>query len=167
MRSTSGLLDIGLSTMAIVVACALGLDVYVTLACTGGQCCAGPLGRVTVPSNCEDNIRRLDSAHVAAGTAGRVEFVARVGDTETSLELNRQRLHNVRTYLVEFKHRAPDTVTSREGQPLAGFGGIEVYVNGVLFDTLLARRNKQLLVGHCDERDRSEKRLYPWKLGGE
>ncbi len=67
---------------------------------------------------------------------------------ERNRELNRRRLHNTRAYLTEFGwHREPTTVVTAEGEPIVGYGRVELYVRGVLFAVLEVKRNQDLLVG--------------------
>ena len=51
------------------------------------------------PSNCEENISILGAATQAVDKEGLLIVIARLGDGEQNPELNRRRLHNVRTYL--------------------------------------------------------------------
>lgn len=61
----------------------------------------------TKPTNCEFHVATLDAAHDQAGADGLVIVIARLGNGEERQDLNRRKLHNVRTYLVEFEHRSP------------------------------------------------------------
>ncbi len=86
------------------------------------------------PYPCEYNISTLSAAHHTAGDDGLVIVIARLGDGEYTKDLNRRRLHNVRVYLTEFDwHRRPETVITAEGEPVKGYGRIELYVKGNLF----------------------------------
>ena len=119
------------------------------------------------PYPCEYNISTLSAAHQAAGEAGLVIVIARLGDGEYSREFNRRRLHNVRIYLTEFDwHRRPETVITAEGERVKGYGRIELYVQGKLFRVLAVKRNRDLLVGSCEPSDerpvRAERSLYPY-----
>jgi hypothetical protein len=119
------------------------------------------------PYPCEYNISTLSAAHNAAGPKGLIIAIARLGDGEYSREFNRRRLHNVRIYLTEFDwHRTPDTVITAEGERVRGYGRIELYVNGKLFEVLATKRNRDLLVGSCEPDDerpvKAESNLYPY-----
>lgn len=116
---------------------------------------------------CEDNVSFLSNAHHLAGSDGTIIAIARLGDGETSLARNRRRLHNVRVYLTEFGwHRQPSTVITAQGEPIKGYGRVELYVRGVLFAILQVRRNQDLLVGSCEPDDmrpvKAERSLYPY-----
>ena len=121
------------------------------------------------PSNCEENISILGAATQAVDKDGLLVVIARLGDGEQNRELNRRRLHNVRTYLSEYVHaRAPETIITAEGERLNGYGRIELYVGGKLFHVLTIHRNGDLLVGSCyyeidtpADKER-QKNLYPW-----
>src|SRR5262249_14634611 len=119
------------------------------------------------PTNCEFHIATLDAAHNQAGKEGLVVAIARRGDAEQRPELNRRRLHNVRTYLVEFDHRSPKTIITAEGERVTGYGRIELYVGGKLYYVLMIRSNADFAVGACSfEGDNPcayelEKQLYP------
>jgi hypothetical protein len=128
---------------------------------------SAPIKMQTKPTNCEFSIATLDAAHDQAGKAGLVIAIARLGDGEQRQELNRRRLHNVRTYLVEFDHRSPETIITAESERASGFGRIELYVGGKLFYVLMIRPNADFAVGACSfEGDDActferEKKLYP------
>lgn len=121
------------------------------------------------PSNCEENISILGAATQAVAKDGLLIVIARLGDGERNRELNRRRLHNVRTYLSEYVHaRAPETIITAEGERVSGYGRIELYVGGKLFHVLTIPRNGDLLVGSCyyeidipADKER-QKNLYPW-----
>jgi len=121
----------------------------------------------TKPTNCEFHIATLDAAHNEAGGAGLVIVIARLGDGEHRQDLNRRRLHNVRTYLVEFGHRSPETIITAEGERVNGYGRIELYVAGKLFYVLMIRPNADFAVGSCSYEGEDpcsherEKKLYP------
>ncbi|HEX6731231.1 MAG TPA: hypothetical protein VF074_14500, partial [Pyrinomonadaceae bacterium] len=91
----------------------------------------------TKPTNCEFNIAVLTGAHRMAGDAGLVIMIARLGKGETKRELNRRRLHNARTFLIEFGQRAPQTIVTAEGERVNGYGRVELYAVGKLFHVLM------------------------------
>lgn len=121
----------------------------------------------TKPANCEFNISILTGAHRMAGDAGLVIMIARLGNGERRRELNRRRLHNARTFLTEFGHRNPQTIVTAEGDRVDGYGRVELYAGGKLFDVLMTNPNNDLAVGACSfEGDdpctyELEKELYP------
>jgi hypothetical protein len=122
------------------------------------------------PVNCEHNIVRLEMASQQAGTDSLI-IIARLGDGERNRNLNWRRLQNARTYLSEYiKVRAPETIILAEGERVAGYGRIEIYVGGKLFSALAVNRNGDLIVGSCEPEEidnarqrQLRKRLYPWR----
>jgi hypothetical protein len=119
------------------------------------------------PTNCEFHIATLDAANNQAGKDGLVIAIARLGDGERRQDLNRRRLHNLRTYLVEFDGRFPETIITAEGERVSGYGRVELYVGGKLFYVLMIRPSADLAVGACSfEGDdpctyERERKLYP------
>ncbi len=98
------------------------------------------------PGNCESNISTLSLAHQAANEGRLLFAIARLGDDEYKRELNRRRLHNVRVYLTEFDwKRDPKTLIIAEGERVKGYGRVELYVDGRLFDVIAVKRNSDLL----------------------
>jgi hypothetical protein len=102
-----------------------------------------------------------------AGDAGLVIMIARLGKGETKRDLNRRRLNNARTFLIEFGQRAPQTIVTAEGERVNGYGRVELYAGGKLFHVLMINPNDDLAVGACSfEGDdpctyEREKKLYP------
>lgn len=121
----------------------------------------------TKPTNCEFNVSVLTGAHRTAGDSGLVIMIARLGTRETRKELNDRRLHNARTFLIEFGQRVPQTIVTAEGDRVDGYGRVELYVGGKLFHVLLMSRDDDLAVGACSFEgrdpctDEREKKLYP------
>ena len=119
------------------------------------------------PTNCEFHVATLDAANDQAGKDGLVIVIARLGDGERRYDLNRRRLHNVRTYLVEFDRRSPQTIITAEGERISGYGRVELYVGGKLFYVLMIRPNADLAIGSCSfEGDdpcsyERERKFYP------
>jgi hypothetical protein len=105
------------------------------------------------PTNCETNHVRLDSyakAFRADGSPdGVIIAIARLGTGERSPILNKSRLYVVRATLVgDLKLKEQDVVTA-VGNPIEGYGRIEVYLNGKLIDALLVNRGKALCADCC------------------
>lgn len=119
-------------------------------------------------SGCELNDNYLNNAHHLAGEDGTIIAIARLGTGERSRVLNQRRLHNVRIFLTQFGwHRPPKTVITAEGEPVDGYGRIDLYVRGLLWASLAVRRNQDLIVGSCEpdgmrgvEENRS---FYPYR----
>ncbi len=110
-------------------------------------------------NRCEGSNSDLAGVNQIAGRDGLIIAIARLGDGERSRQLNRRRLHNVRTFLAEFWNRDPTTVITAEGDKVKGHGRIDLYVRGELILALAVRHNGDLLVGSCVGPDRN---LYPY-----
>jgi hypothetical protein len=126
------------------------------------------------PAHCGDNIALLDVITQRTAADKLIIIIARLGDGETRANLNRRRLHNVRTYWTEYltaegARRKPQTAILAEGERVAGYGRLEFYVDGKLIGVLKIGRNADLLVGTCyptpEERDpctlKSDRNFYP------
>ena len=107
----------------------------------------------------------LDVANLSANESGsNIILIARLGEGESSRELNRRRLFNATTYLSIIK-RSSIEVIQAEGEPVKeGLGRIEIYVNGRLFrfedgsaGILLASTGKDLGVT-----EGPDSRFFPW-----
>ena len=105
-----------------------------------------------IPYVCDGNVFILNVAHLRARETDLIIVIARLGDGETRRALNRRRLHNVRTYLTSelFRKRDPKTVIVAQGERVKGYGRIEIYLKGALFDYLTVKRNGDLIVGTCE-----------------
>jgi hypothetical protein len=109
------------------------------------------------PTNCEQNSATIDQTR-SLSRESLVIAVARLGTGETSRSWNRRRLYNLGTYWKE--HGMPaERLVLAEGEPVNGYGRIELYVTGKLFDMLLVRQNRDLCVICCGE----DERYYPWR----
>lgn len=125
------------------------------------------------PTNCENHIAVLEAAHDETGRDGLLIIIARRGVSEDRRDLNHRRLYNARAYLTDYLNvRAPEKIVTAEGEPVNGYGRIELYVGGRLFYVLGLSRNADLIVGSCepealdDPRQRALRmRLYPWRDG--
>lgn len=122
--------------------------------------------RKIAPYSCEYNIRTLDTLHQVAQGEEVIIAIARLGDGENRSDLNKRRLHNVREYLTSqiYWKRNPKTVITAEGERVKGYGRVEFYAKGILFDVLAVKRNGDLLVGSCepdDIRPKSDAIFYP------
>lgn len=125
----------------------------------------------TRPTNCETHIAMLDIADQDASRDGLIIMIGRLGDGERSRELNQHRLHSARAYLTEYRAvRSPGTIIIAEGERVAGYGRIELYIGGKLHTAFAIRQNAELSVGSCeppeldDARQRElRKKLYPWR----
>jgi hypothetical protein len=113
------------------------------------------------PDNCEGNALRLDVVRNKAQATDKSKLIiviARLGKGERARELNRRRLYTVRTYLTAMGI-APQRLIMAEGEPVQGYGTVEVYIEGVLAEALAVGRCQDLPVGMC-ESDPEDNRLY-------
>ena len=106
-------------------------------------------------SACEVNAATFDNlAHMLRSTDERLFVVARLGKGESSRELSRRRLYNVRTY---FKEGWPGIGDERfvfaEGDRVEGAGRVEFYVGSKLMQISLVRRGGDICVDCCDYPD--------------
>jgi hypothetical protein len=107
-------------------------------------------------SACESNAASFDNlAAFLRSTEERLFVVARLGIGERFRDLNRRRLHNVRTY---FKDGWPQVEAKRfvfaEGDPVAGEGRIEFYLGSNLLQISFVKRGREICVDCCDYPDR-------------
>lgn len=81
---------------------------------------------------------------------GVLIVIVRLGDGETSPELIRRRLYNVRQY---FKERGSRIVSEKviiaEGERTKGYGRIEYYLDGKLYERLLFPKNGYICHSCC------------------
>jgi len=114
----------------------------------------------TLPGTCETHSAILDitrnEAVWGAGKNSVVIAIARLGDGETSRQLNRRRLYNLTVHWNDYKLPSGKLVTV-EGDRVKGFGRVELYIGSKLFDVLVPQRGKDLCVDCCDR----DERLYP------
>jgi hypothetical protein len=107
------------------------------------------------PSACEVNAAAFDNlVNILRSTGERLFVVARLGRGESSRELNRRRLYNVRTY---FKLNWPNVAAERfvfaEGDRVEGEGRVEFYVGSNLTQASLVKRGGDICVDCCDYPD--------------
>ena len=115
-----------------------------------------------ISDNCELHSAFLDlvrnEALWGAGKGGVVIAISRLGTGETSRELSRRRLENVRVYLRE-QGLSGERLVVAEGERVNGYRRVEMYVGGKLIETLLANRNKDLCVDCCE----MDELYYPYR----
>jgi hypothetical protein len=104
---------------------------------------------------CEVNAASFDSlANILRSNDERLFVVARLGRGESSRDLNRRRLHNVRTY---FKEGWPQIDVKRfvfaEGDRAEGEGRVEFYIGSMLMQISLVKRGGDICVDCCDYPD--------------
>jgi hypothetical protein len=108
--------------------------------------------RGNIYSGCEENAATFDNlANILRSSDERLFIVVRLGRGEVSRELNRRRLHNVRTY---FKDGWPNIDAGRfvfaEGDRIDDVGRVEFYVGSRLLLISLVRRRGDICVDCCD-----------------
>ena len=115
----------------------------------------------TTPESCETHSLILDIMRneLLWGSAkdSLVIAVARLGKGETSRALNRRRLYNLGVHWKDYGLPA-ERLIAAEGERVNGYGRVELYVSGKLFDALLVPRREDLCVDCCD----IDERLYPY-----
>ena len=123
---------------------------------------AGAQTKLTLPyvvaggvSSCEENAATFDNlANVLRSGDERLFAVARLGRGETSRELNRRRLYNVRAY---FKENWPNVEARRfvfaEGDRVEGEGRVEFYIGSDLILISMVKRGGDICVDCCDYPD--------------
>ena len=118
------------------------------------------------PANCEGAIIEFESAIHAAGLDGTVRVVAHRGEMDLRDNIVQRRLFNAVTFLTDFYPRLrvrADQVIAAEGDPVQGLGTLELFVGERLVGTILARPNRDVHVGHCDDRDLTDRKFFPWR----
>ena len=122
-----------------------------------------PWGTPEKPLNCEENLIHIEIvARLASEESQRDKvliIVARLGDNESSQELNRRRLHNLRVSLTENLRVDPQRLIMASGEKVRGSGRVEFYLAGKLIGALPIARGKDLCVDCCD----IDERYYPYR----
>ncbi|MDQ3819991.1 MAG: hypothetical protein M3362_20270 [Acidobacteriota bacterium] len=107
----------------------------------------GGIGISKKPLNCEMTFQLMEDVRnmiQAEPDNGVLILIARLGNGEKSLTLNRRRLYNVREgFQVTLGIRNPIVVA--EGERINGFGRVEVYLGGKFVGALVARRNSHVI----------------------
>ncbi|HEY0728737.1 MAG TPA: hypothetical protein VGD38_11745 [Pyrinomonadaceae bacterium] len=122
------------------------------------------------PTNCENHIKMLEGANDVAGKDGLIILIARPGTGDTKPEISGRRLYSARAYLTDYlRVRSPETIVIGEGDRVEGYGRLEIYVAGKLYQALAIRANSELSVGSCEPEDLDDatqrarrRKLYPW-----
>jgi hypothetical protein len=106
-------------------------------------------------SACETNAAAFDNlANILRSSEERLFVVARLGTGESSADLNRRRLYNVRTYFKEgWPNAEPKRFVFAEGDRVEGEGRVEFYVGSHLIQISLIRRGRDICVDCCDYPD--------------
>ena len=106
------------------------------------------------PLGCENNsaqLGRVTASLQKVGSDGVIIAAARLGAGEGSRELNRRRLFNVNYYLMHYRRVDPARIVLAEGEKTGGYGRVDLYVGGVLVESLLADKGKDLCVTCCGD----------------
>ena len=113
--------------------------------------------QVIGPGQCQDYGPVLDYVSQNAAVDQPIIVIARRGKGDIRTDINRRRLHNVRTYWTRFSpdKRAVESVILAEGERVKDHGHLEIYVGGKLIAVLKLKTNWDLIVGNC----------YPEPLG--
>lgn len=124
------------------------------------------------PRPCEFNNLVLERANREAGQDSLIILIARLGKKDTQKEISSKRLYTTWAYLTKYSNlRKSESIITAEAarDNKQYYGGIEIYVNGKLFDVLTAKANGLIGLGSCDytDSDDGESRakralLYPW-----
>jgi hypothetical protein len=126
---------------------------------------------VVLPRSCETNNNILQDANEKAGETTLI-MISRLGTSDTSNVVGVRRLHSAKAFLTEYlkvRESSRIVVALSNGPKSKKYGGIEIYVKGVLFDFLATKPNGWLGVGPCDSPEvddqksrRFRKALFPW-----
>lgn len=94
-------------------------------------------GNQAKPNGCEVAMLYLDNSTSEAGkdSEGHIIAIARLGDGERSVRLDRRRLEFVRNYLINRK--GWNKLVTASGERVKGYGRVELYVSGKLLYVLL------------------------------
>jgi hypothetical protein len=104
--------------------------------------------------NCERNLLYqsvvVNAALEQTKENGVLIVILRLGDGETSRELMRQRLYNVREYFKERGNRlGSEKLIVAEGERTKGYGRVEYYLDGKLYERLLFPKNGYICHSCC------------------
>jgi hypothetical protein len=93
-------------------------------------------GNQAKPDNCEVALLYLDNSTLEAGkdSESHIIAIARLGDGERSVRLDRRRLEFVRDYLLN--QRGWNNIVTASGERVKGYGRVELYVSGKLLYVL-------------------------------
>jgi hypothetical protein len=105
-------------------------------------------------SACEANAASFDIlANILRSGDERLFVIARLGMGETSRDLNRRRLHNVRTYFKDGWPNVETKIVFGEGDRVEGEGRVEFYVGSTLLQISLIKRGGDICVDCCEYPD--------------
>ena len=107
--------------------------------------------QVIGPAQCQDYGAVLDVVAQNAPADLPIRVVARLGEGDMRPDLNRRRLHNVRTYWTEFRFDklTRESIILTEGERVKDHGRLEIYIGDKLTTMLRLKSNLDLIVGNC------------------
>jgi len=106
------------------------------------------IGVSTKPLNCETTFAQMEEVRklIIAETEERkvLIMIARLGNGEKGRTLNRRRLSNVKEgFKVTLGIKSP--IVTAEGERVAGFGRVDLYLGGKFIGALIATRNSHVI----------------------
>ena len=102
----------------------------------------------------------FDAALKQTKSGGVLIVNARLGDGENSRELTRRRLYNVRKFFSEGSSKlASEKVVVAEGERVKGYGRLEYYLGGELYEQILFFKNGYICHSCCGP----DEKYYPGK----
>lgn len=109
---------------------------------------------VEKPITCELTSSYLDYILDKASEKDLLIVIARLGKNENQVDLNRRRLFNLNAYLTKYKSdsvfsRNPRNIILATGDKSDGFGVLEIYFKGNLFEKFHLSQNQDLYIGEC------------------
>lgn len=113
------------------------------------------------PDNCEGNSFRLDAlrnrwkeSHLL-NEKSVVILIAKLGKGESNNQSNQRRLYTVAKYL----NLVNGNIVMAQGEKTDGLGVVEIYIDGVLAESLTVKKCEDLRVGICDNDLEDNKRF--------
>lgn len=100
-------------------------------------------------SNCDTIKANFDLIAHSAGDEEIIIVIGRLGQGESSRELVRRRLRNLKEFLYFTRGVSKERVVIAEGDRLNSLGQVEVYIKGRLFIVFRLKRNKDFLT-NCE-----------------
>jgi len=104
-------------------------------------------GRGIDGTNCEDTMAVLDLIAQTGNEEETIIIISRLGRGETSRNIVRHRLRNLREYLYRTRGIAKERIIVAEGERVRGLGKVEAYVGGELLTTFYMKRNRDFFNG--------------------
>jgi len=99
--------------------------------------------------NCDTTKADFDLIAHTAGQEATIIVIGHLGRGESSRELVRRRLRNLKEFIYFTRGVSKERTVTAEGERVAGLGQIDVYINGKLFMVFRMRRNGDFLT-NCE-----------------